>query len=239
MTPAGKTRDFVSAIIIALFAALILRQFVIAAYKIPTGSMEKTLLVGDFLLVNKFVYGAKTPDWVGIPFTENSHWAIPTGHKIPTFRLPPITLPRQNDIFVFKYPRDPSIEYIKRCVATGGHTVEIKDKMVFVDGVRFPDPPHLAYIDPNIFVREYREYDIFRPELGNRDNFGPLFIPPGNYFAMGDNRDNSLDSRYWGFVPADNIVGKPLLIYLSIDQEEPLYDIFKKIRWNRLGEVIR
>ena len=238
MKPANKTKDLLSAIMIALFAALILRQFVIAAYKIPTGSMEKTLLVGDYLLVNKFVYGAKTPDWVGIPLTQGKNWSIPTGFNIPWFRLPAITNPRQNDIMVFNYPNDPRIEYIKRCIATGGQTVEIKDKMVFVDDFKFPDPPKLVYAYPNIYVKEYREKGVYQG-LGNRDNFGPLQVPGNHYFALGDNRDNSLDSRYWGFVPPEQIGGKPLIIYLSTNQDEPLYNIFKKIRWERLGSVVR
>lgn len=232
MKPKNKKFETVQAILIAILAALILRQFVIAAYKIPTSSMEDTLLVGDFLLVNKFVYGARTPDWVGIPFTR-------IGFSVPWFRFPAITHPEQNDIVVFKYPRDTHLEYIKRCVAVGGQTVEVKDKDLFVDGKRFPDPPHLKHIDPYVYGREQNYFGTFKPGLGSRDNFGPYTVPRGHYFMMGDNRDNSSDSREWGPVPPTNIVGKPLIIYLSWDSQVPGYRLFHKIRWNRLGSVIR
>ncbi|GAB4370008.1 MAG: signal peptidase I [Calditrichia bacterium] len=232
MSPKTKQWESLQAILVAILAALILRQFVIAAYKIPTSSMEDTLLVGDFLLVNKFYYGAQTPNWIGIPFTR-------IGFDVPWFRLPKIYEPRQDDIVVFRYPRDPHLEYIKRCVAVGGQTVTIKDKALFVDGKRFPDPPKLKYDDPRIFDRNSRFYPTFRPGLGSRDNFGPVTVPPGHYFMMGDNRDRSSDSREWGFVPDDNIVGKPLIIYLSWNSQIPSYRLFKKIRWNRLAMVIR
>jgi len=137
--------ESVQAILVAIAAALILRQFVIAAYKIPTSSMEDTLLVGDFLLVNKFYYGAQTPNWIGIPFTK-------IGFDVPWFRFPKIAEPQQNEIVVFRYPwdpklnrytEDPRLEYIKRCVGTGGQTIEIIDKELFVDSIPFPIPPKL------------------------------------------------------------------------------------------------
>jgi len=232
LKPKNKNLETIQAILIAIFAALILRQFVIAAYKIPTSSMEDTLLVGDFLLVNKFVYGARTPDWIGIPFTR-------VGFDIPWFRFPAITHPKQNDIVVFKYPRDPHLEYIKRCVAVGGQTVEVINKDLYVNGKRFPDPPHLKHIDPYTYSREQNYFGTFQRGLGSRDNFGPYTIPDNYYFMMGDNRDNSSDSREWGPVPPDNVVGKPLIIYLSWDSEIPGYRILNKIRWNRLGSIIR
>lgn len=224
-----KTTDTLKAILIALFAALILRQFVIAAYKIPTGSMENTLLVGDFLLVNKFVYGAQTPEWIGIPFTK-------IGSEIPSFRFPYITEPKPYDIVVFKYPKDPYLDYIKRCIAVGGQTIESRNKEIFIDGNPFPIPPKIKYIDRRIFNKQYYDDTYFE---GNRDNFGPIRVPPNQYFVMGDNRDNSLDSRYWGFVPPENMVGRPLIIYLSWAPYESTYNLFNKIRWKRLGRVIR
>lgn len=232
MKPKNKRWESVQAILIAVLAALVLRQFVIAAYKIPTSSMEDTLLVGDFLLVNKFYYGAQTPNWIGIPFTR-------IGFEVPWVRLPKIYEPKQNDIVVFRYPRDPHLEYIKRCVAVGGQTVRVINKKLFVDEKRFPDPPHLKYDDPNILSRNSHFYPTFRPGLGSRDNFGPVTVPEGHYFMMGDNRDRSSDSREWGFVPMDNIVGKPLIIYLSWNSEIPGYRLMHKIRWNRLATVIR
>ncbi len=232
MEPQKKKWEHVQAILIALLAALILRQFVIAAYKIPTSSMEDTLLVGDFLLVNKFYYGAQTPNWIGIPFTR-------VGFNVPWFRFPKIEDPKPYDIVVFRYPLDPHMEYIKRCIATGGQTVSLKDKNVYVDGKLFPKPPHMKFIDPNILSRYDQRYPMFRPGLGSRDNFGPVTVPAHHYFMMGDNRDNSSDSRYWGFVPPENIVGKPLIIYLSWNNHIPTYRFFHKIRWDRLATVIR
>jgi signal peptidase I len=229
------------AILIAIVAALVLRQFVIAAYKIPTSSMEDTLLVGDFLLVNKFYYGAQTPNWIGIPFTK-------IGFNVPWFRFPRVAPPRQNDIVVFRYPYDPRLgrypsdphyEYIKRCVAVGGQTLEIIDKKLYVDDTAFPIPPKLKHLDPTILGRYNGSYPVFQPNLGSRDNFGPLKVPANHYFMMGDNRDNSSDSRDWGFVPPDNIVGKPLIIYLSWNSRIPGYRLLHKIRWNRLAMVIR
>ena len=232
VTPKSKTRELVEAVVIALFAALVLRQFVIASYKVPTGSMENTVLVGDFMFVNKFVYGAKTPDWIGIPFTK-------TGFDVPWFRFPAIAQPEPYDIIVFRYPVDPLLDYIKRCIAVGGQTIEIIDKKVYVDGVPFPQPPHIKFIDHHIFSRENQAFEVFDPKLGSRDNFGPVTVPPNHYFAMGDNRDNSLDSRAWGFVPPENIVGTPLIIWLSWDSRMPAYRLFNKIRWSRLGSVVR
>jgi signal peptidase I len=228
----SKTRELIEAVIIALFAALVLRQFVIASYKVPTGSMENTVLIGDFMFVNKFVYGAKTPDWIGIPFTR-------VGFEVPWIRFPRITKPEPYDIVVFKYPLDPFLDYIKRCIAVGGQTLEIVDKKVYVDGKPFPRPPHVIFIDHRIFERQNQTFQVFDPSLGSRDNFGPLTIPPHHYFMMGDNRDNSADSRAWGFVPPENIVGTPLIIWLSWDSKMPAYRLFHKIRWSRLGSVVR
>jgi signal peptidase I len=281
LKPKSKTREFIEAVVIALFAALVLRQFVIASYKVPTGSMENTVLVGDFMFVNKFVYGAKTPEWIGIPFTR-------AGFDIPWFRFPAITDPEPYDIIVFRYPVDPHLDYIKRCIAVGGQTLEIINKRVYVDNQPFPRPPHIRFIDNHVLSRDNHSFGVFAPILGSRDNFGPLYIPKKGdvislderncsiyrnaierysedvslvwrndqaflngvaleeynfdqdfYFAMGDNRDNSLDSRAWGFVPHDNIVGTPLIIWLSWDSQIPAYRLFDKIRWDRLGSVVR
>jgi signal peptidase I len=216
------------AILIAIFAALVLRQFVIAAYKIPSSSMEDTLLVGDFLLVNKFIYGAKSPEWIGVPLTQGKKWFIPTGFEIPKafqFRLPAISEPKPYDIIVFKYPLNPQLDYIKRCIATGGQKVEIHNHTVLVNGEPSPVPPRLKYENSNFSL--------------NRNTFTSWNIDPEHYFVMGDNRDNSSDSREWGFVPSENIVGKPLIIYLSLDEQHSSSAIFDKVRWNRLGMVVR
>ncbi len=227
-----KTFEGFKTILIAILAALVLRQFVVAAYKIPTSSMEDTLLIGDFLLVNKFYYGAETPTWIGIPFTR-------IGFKVPSIRFPRIESPQPYDIVVFRYPKDEYLDYIKRCIAVGGQTVEIRNKVVYVNGKEFPKPPKMKFIQKDwILGRDYNDPNMFRHGIGNRDNFGPVTVPPGHYFMMGDNRDNSADSRYWGFVPDKNIVGKPLIIYFSWESK-PYVDLLHKVRWGRLGSVIR
>lgn len=230
MNPANKRRETMQAVLIALLAALILRQFVVAAYKIPTPSMEDTLLVGDFLLVNKFVYGAQTPDWIGLPFTRNKDWIIPTGFEMPDIlrvRLPAVSEPKSQDILVFKYPLRPEIDYIKRCIARGGQTVEARDKEIYVDGERLADPPYLKFeADSLHYGTHYR-------------GFHPLEVSEGNYFVMGDNRDNSSDSRDWGMVPEENIIGKPLIIYFSLSDSLAQKNMLERLRWDRLGTVVR
>ncbi len=226
-----KTWEQIKSFFWALMAALLIRQFIIANYTIPTPSMEKDLLVGDFLFVNKFIYGARTPDWIGIPWTT-------VGFSVPYYRFPAFQKPQQGDVIVFRYPKNPALDYVKRVVAVGGQTVEVRNKRLYVDGVLQPDPPHSQHIDYRIFPRQY-PMNPEHPEWGSRDNFGPVTVPEGYYFVMGDNRDNSSDSRAWGFVPWENIVGKPLLIVFSIDKNIPLYKIYKKIRWKRISRIIR
>ncbi len=231
--PKNRFRSFTEGLFTALIAALIIRQFLIQAYTIPTSSMENTLLVGDFLLVNKFNYGMRTPDWIGIPYTK-------IGFSIPWFRFPSIHEPKPYDIIIFHYPLDQSMDYIKRCIAMGGQTVEVVNKQVLVDGKNFPLPPQAKFIDPRIFKRNQGHYAFptFR-NLGSRDNYGPITIPPGKYWAMGDNRDNSADSRIWGFVDHKLIIGQALVIYFSWDHNLPWSQFFSKIRLGRIGTIIR
>lgn len=235
-------REYVEAILVALCAALILRIFVIQAFRIPTGSMKDTLLIGDFLLVNKFIYGVRTPD--RIPLVDI---------KIPYFRLPAIREPRPGDIIVFKYPKDEKLDYIKRCIALAGQTVEIRDGTVYIDGKAEGESKFLknAYdseeqggqrVDYYQITKDNgKKYTIRYWEAENRSNrnFGPIKVPQGHLFVMGDNRDNSSDSRFWGFLPRENVVGQALIIYFSWDREAPLYKIFKRIRWTRIGDPIR
>ena len=234
-----RSRDFFEGLFVALIAALIIRQFIVQAYRIPTSSMEDTLLIGDFLLVNKFNYGMRTPDWIGIPYTD-------IGFDIPWVRIPGFKTPQQNDVVIFRYPLDPSLDYIKRCIATGGQTLEIVDKEVFVDGVQFPRPPDMKFMDKNTLMRKtegrYTFPTMESNKYGSRDNFGPLKIPEKHYFMMGDNRDRSSDSRAWGFVPFDNIVGEALIIYLSWEGDFKFSDLFlffKKVRFDRVANIIR
>jgi len=229
----NRFKDFTEGLFTALIAALIIRQFVVQAYTIPTASMEKTLLIGDFLLVNKFNYGMRTPDWIGIPYTD-------IGFDVPWFRFPALRDVKPYDIVIFRYPKNTSLDYVKRCIAEGGQTVNIVNKQVFVDNSKFPSPPFSQYIDPHVFARNQGRFvfPTYR-NLGSRDNYGPLAIPENSYWVMGDNRDNSSDSRAWGLVPFDHIVGQALIIYFSWDSNLPWSKLFSKIRFDRIGTVIR
>lgn len=229
----NRFRDFIEGLLVALIAALIIRQFIVQAYTIPTSSMEKSLLIGDFLLVNKFNYGMRTPDWIGIPYTD-------IGFDMPWFRFPALWDPKPYDVVIFRYPKNPKLDYIKRCIATEGQTVELIDKEVFVDGKPFPKPPHMQHIDPRVLSREQwpLAFRTFR-DLGSRDNYGPITVPEDCYWVMGDNRDNSADSRDWGFVKHEHIVGQALIIYFSWDSRLPWSEFFNKIRFSRIGRVIR
>lgn len=207
--PKSTLREYTEAIVIALILALIIRTFVIQAFKIPSGSMLPTLQIGDHLLVNKFIYGVK----------------VPFSGKV----LIPFKSPKSSDIIVFKFPQDPKLDYIKRVIAVGGDTVESRDKVIYINDQPFEDK-YGAHLDNN----------LIGPGMGPRDNFGPINVPEGKVFVMGDNRDNSFDSRFWGFVDQKAILGKALIIYWSWDVNKPLLslDRFTSIRWNRIGDII-
>jgi len=195
-------REYAEAIIIALVLALLIRTFVVQAFKIPSGSMEPTLEIGDHILVNKFIYGIK------IPFTS--------------IRLFPLEKPKRGDVVVFIYPLDPGKDFIKRVVAVEGDTVQIINKKLIINGAEVPDP-HAVYKDDTIFPAEVQK----------RDNFGPVTVPKGCLFVLGDNRDRSLDSRFWGFVPIEDLRGKAFIIYWSWNSQET------SVRWNRIGKLIQ
>jgi signal peptidase I len=201
--------------------------FVVQAFQIPTSSMEPNLLVGDFLLVNKLIYAQ-------------------TASAVDRALLPRRDLRRQ-DIVVFKFPNDMSKDYVKRVVGLPGETVEIRNKVVFINGRPIEDR-HAVHTDPAIMGRNQD------PQLTgeSRDNWGPYTVPAGHIFAMGDNRDNSYDSRYWKFLPLSYVKGRPWIIYFSYKAETDAYqktsfgDRLKKIlsfipkaRWGRLFKVIR
>jgi signal peptidase I len=192
-------REYVEAILWAVAMFLVLRTFLIQAFRIPSGSMLDTLLIGDFLFVNKVEYGAR------IPFTH--------------VRLPGLREPRRGDVIVFRYPGDPRQDWVKRCVAVGGETIEGRNKAILVDG-RTLTEPYVVHADR----------DTLPASLDVRDNFGPVRVPAGHYFMMGDNRDNSRDSRYWGPLPKDMIEGRAMFIYWSWDA-----DRFRP----RLGRLLR
>ena len=200
--PRSILREYVEAALWALIITLFLRAFVIQAFRIPSESMKDTLLVGDFLFVNKFEYGPK------IPFTH--------------IRLPGLRQPKRGDVIVFQFPQDPSKDFIKRCVATGGETLEIKNKLVTVDG-RTLTEPYAIHSDPTVKPAGY-EY---------RDNYGPYTVPQSELFMMGDNRDNSNDSRYWGSLDMDLVKGRAMFLYWSWDGEK------NWPRWNRILRPIK
>ncbi|MFQ5651871.1 MAG: signal peptidase I [bacterium] len=235
----NTARETTEAVLIALLAAMLLRAFVVQAFRIPTGSMKDTLLVGDFLLVNKFVYGVRTPDRIPLIDAE-----------IPFFRLPSFKQPKNGDVVVFKYPKEPKLDYIKRCIATPGQTLEIRNGEVFIDGQpegkRFDlgkrfDPEDGRYFRYTRMTTPYGKTYTTRhyvEDFKRNDNYGPTVVPDGHYFMMGDNRDNSSDSRVWGFVPADNIVGEALIIYFSWSKSGTFAHFFDSIRWSRIANLI-
>jgi signal peptidase I len=194
-------REWIEAIVIAVILALTIRTFVVQAFKIPSGSMETTLLVGDHLLVNKFIYGIK------IPFTST---------RILTFKKP-----QRGDIIVFIYPEDRKKDFIKRVVGVEGDSVEIINKKVYVNGSQFNNP--LATNSDDIIIPR---------GIQPRDNYGPVVVPRASLFVMGDNRDHSYDSRYWGFVKLEDVKGKAFIIYWSWDRLE------SNLRWERIGNLI-
>ncbi|MEO0232786.1 MAG: signal peptidase I [candidate division WOR-3 bacterium] len=212
----------------ALVVALFLRYFVLQAYRIPSGSMEDTLLPGDFLLVFKPIYG------IEIPYTEIKFFQF---YK-----------PKRGDIVIFRFPLDPSKDFVKRCVGLPGDTIEIKDKVLYINGKKVFEPYAIhkdgKIIPPLIntkdefskkeFQRMWMERELVEEPMA-RDNFGPVVVPPKTYFVLGDNRDNSSDSRFWGPVPEKYLKGVPLIIYFSWDSESN--SIFKKIRIERLLQI--
>ena len=200
--------EYVKAIFTALVLALVIRAFVIQAFTIPSGSMIPTLLVGDYILVNKFLLGSP----IDIPFTN-----------VNLFRMPGFRAPRKGDVIVFKFPVDPSKDFIKRVMAVGGDTIEGINKVIYVNGVPLNEP-YIRHVDN--FV------------LPNRDNFGPIEVPKDKFFCMGDNRDNSRDSREWGFVDIHDVKGKAWIVYFSKDISYPAWRL-DKVRYDRTGRLIQ
>ena len=313
------------AIIYIVLTVLLVKVTVLEAYIVPTGSMENTIMTGDFLIGSRFVYGMRTPDWLGIPYTD-------IGFFIPYYKFPEFKIPAKGDVLIFKYPRDKYVKYVKRCVAGPGDTLRVNQKKLYVNGEEIPMWENGKYLTAPM-QKQFRQPDIFLSSDGNlnRDNIGPIYVPKtgdifpihaetnwryllpiilmeghtatlqddevsleftlqdphelwrrkeeksvydayypkGNlltpwskalkdehfqfllidghpvsefseytveqnyYWAMGDNRDDSLDSRYWGFVPENNILGEALFAYFSLD-----FDTWTP-RWDRIGTLIR
>jgi signal peptidase I len=269
-TSKGKTREFIESFLFLFIAAFFIITFIIQNTRIPTGSMEDTILVGDFVLVNKFIFGSQSPKY--IPFTQI---------EIPHFRLPALREPRRKDLVVFEFPgnRDQifaderGVNYVKRCIGLPGDTIQVINKIVYINHKQFWIPPHIQYGEPLVNA------ELFPKGMPwNEDNYGPLIVPKKGYtvlldvnnieewettinraygekvvdirnrvvtikgkpvtsytfdrnyyFMMGDNRNNSLDSRFWGFVPGDSIVGEAFMTLFSWDRDIPFTDFFRLI----------
>ncbi len=222
-------REYFESIVIAVILALFVRTWVVQAFKIPTGSMENNLLIGDHLLVNKFIFG-------------------PTPLAIGRATLP-VRPVRRGDVIVFKYPEEPDRDFIKRVIGLPGETVELRAKKVYINGHPIDEPYVHFLTPPSSELQEVTSSDV-------RERFGPVTVPLDHYFVMGDNRDNSQDSRYWGFLPRDYIKGRALLIYWSYESGREDYldegywaelkqlggvviHFFTRTRWERLFHQIR
>ena len=223
----STVREYFESIVIAVILALFVRTWVVQAFKIPTGSMENNLLIGDHLLVNKFVFG-------------------PTA-TAPEFKVLPVRDIRRQDVVVFKYPDEPERDFIKRVIGLPGETLELRSKKVYINGQPL-DEPYVHFLEPASTAQEVTSFDV-------RERYGPVRVPEGHYFVMGDNRDNSQDSRYWGFLPRHYIKGRALMIYWSYESGREDYldegvgatvkrlfsvvtHFFTKTRWERLFHQI-
>ncbi len=284
-TQKQRVIEFWKNLLFAAVAAFLIKTFLIETSRVPTGSMEQTIKVGDFLFVNKFVYGSSSPR--NVPFTNI---------ELPYFQMPALRDPHRGDIVVFEYPGDrdemasPEItNYVKRCIGVPGDTIEIVDKVVFVNGKEAPRPSHIQYINNYCTPKGIPNPRIFpKGSDFNEDNYGPIVVPKkgdviklttdnvekwrtiidrelgkrsvtveGNqimidgkpvksytlqkdyYFMMGDNRDDSADSRFWGFVPRDKVIGQAFMIYWSWDPSIPFSDFFSLLGSVRLGRIAK
>jgi len=199
--PKTKTKEYIESIIIAILIALFIRTFIICAYKIPSRSMVPTLLVGDHILVSKFIYGVK------IPLLRTT--------------IIPVREPKRGEIIVFIYPHDRSKDFIKRVIGVAGDKIEINNKKIFINGKEYSDS-----------FGTYSDTMIYPSSMQPRDNFGPVTVPEKSLFVMGDNRDESLDSRFWGFVDLKDVEGKAFIIYWSWNRDE------HNLRGKRLGNLL-
>jgi signal peptidase I len=227
----SAVREYFEAMVTAVVLALFIRTFVVQAFKIPTGSMENNLLIGDHLLVNKFAVG-------------------PSRSLLERALLPMAAIGR-GDVLVFKYPVEPERDFIKRVIGLPGETLEIRDKTVYIDGRPLVEP-YVHFLEPSSGPSETSEVT----SIDVRDRYGPVKVPPDEYFMMGDNRDNSADSRYWGFLRRDYIKGKAVVIYWSYESAREDYEeegagafirnlasvfthFFTRTRWDRMFRQIR
>ena len=209
--PKSVVREYFESLVIAVLLALFVRTWVFQAFKIPTGSMERNLLIGDHLIVNKMTFA-------------------PGATALERLLLPGRPIQR-GDVVVFKYPQEPGRDFIKRVIGLPGDRVEMRRKQVYINGEPL-DEPYVQHLQPLSADGEAR------PD--NRlESYGPSTVPPGQYFMMGDNRDNSEDSRYWGFLPQEYVKGQALFIYFSFEEDEPITNLVGGIRWSRLLDRVR
>jgi signal peptidase I len=269
-----------------LIIALLLITFVVQGYGVQTGSMENTVMTGDFVFANKFIYGAKSPEY--LPFTDI---------RIPFFSLPALAHPKTGDVVVFDWPGyrdqvrpDDHENYVKRCIGTPGDTIQVIDRVLYVNHAMIPFPPNTKFETTTVYPNGYPDPEIFpKGSNFNQDYYGPIVVPKKGdivklnettfpkwqtfiereghscelsgshvfvdgdalksytvernyYFMMGDNRENSLDSRFWGFVPEQSIIGEAIIVYWSWDPNAPLYNLPEKIAsiaWNRIGILVK
>jgi signal peptidase I len=221
-------REYFESIVIAVVLALFIRTFIVQAFKIPTGSMENNLLIGDHLLVNKFIFG-------------------PAPSSVERLLLP-LAPVKRGDIVVFKYPEEPERDFIKRVIGLPGETVEVREKKVSIDGKPLEEW-YTHFLTPAAAPSEFHE--VTSSDV--RERYGPVTVPANQYFVMGDNRDNSQDSRYWGFLPRDYIKGNALVIYWSYEADRDEFQdgdtvgglwsvfthFFTRTRWSRMFHLIR
>jgi signal peptidase I len=225
-------REYLEALLIAAIFLRFTNTFIVQTFYIPSGSMEETLLIGDHLFVNRFIYG---------PQTTGAERAVLPGRSV-----------ARGDIVVFRSPEDPRLDLVKRCIGVPGDTIGVVDKQLYVNDRRVEDSGYAIHKDPNL----YPDLPFYPDQLRRRDNFGPFRVPPGHYFCMGDNRDQSYDSRFWGPVPAHLVKGRALLIYWSYGGGTPdgnwrgmgsklrqlgetALGFFTESRWNRTFRLIR
>jgi signal peptidase I len=214
-----RPREYLQAILVAVIFALFARTFLFQAFQVPSSSMERNILVGDHLIVNKFL--------------------LAPGRGGLLSRMLPQRSVRRGDVIVFKFPEDPRRDFIKRVVALPGETVEIRDKVLYVEGIRLPES-HVTFSEDRVWPDDPELPESYR----RRDQSRPFTVPPGSYFALGDNRDNSYDSRFWGPVPAGNLKGRAMIVYWSYPLEPAVrrtakelaaiaLNFFRKTRWDR------
>jgi signal peptidase I len=253
-----------------ILIAFFIKSSIFAAYFVPTGSMENTIMTGDLLIGSNFSYHFHTPGRVNIPFTR-------IGLDLPQLQFKGLQTVDQGDIVIFRYPGDHAVNYVKRCVAESGQRLKIIDKQVIVDGEKFQNAENTKFVRDRIYGSNLINRQIFPPGNGNEDNFKEVYVPSEGdtlfykdhnfnwiqnvaelngdkisrfsvhkyyvaqqnyFFMMGDNRDESFDSRFWGLVPEKFIVGKPVIVLASFDKEEKGLNIFKKFRWRRIGQLL-